>query len=47
MVALGKISDAAVIGGGPAGLSAAIALARGGAKVALFDAQRAVPRQPR
>ena len=46
MAAAGTIRDAAVIGGGAAGLSAAIALARGGAKVALFDAQRA-PRAPR
>jgi 2-polyprenyl-6-methoxyphenol hydroxylase-like FAD-dependent oxidoreductase len=29
--------DTVVIGGGPAGLTAAIALARGGARVALFD----------
>jgi flavin-dependent dehydrogenase len=42
-----KITDATVIGGGPAGLSAAIALARRGAKVTLFDAQRTVPRLPR
>jgi flavin-dependent dehydrogenase len=31
--------DVAVIGGGPAGLTAATALARGGASVALFDAK--------
>jgi flavin-dependent dehydrogenase len=37
-VALSETSDVAVIGGGPAGLSAAIALAHGGANVTLFDA---------
>jgi flavin-dependent dehydrogenase len=40
-VALSEISDVAVIGGGPAGLSASIALAHGGAKVTLFDAMPA------
>jgi flavin-dependent dehydrogenase len=35
--------DTAVIGGGPAGLTAAIALTRRGAKVALFDARSAAP----
>lgn len=36
-----EINDVAVIGGGPAGLAAAIALARGGARVTLFDARPA------
>jgi 2-polyprenyl-6-methoxyphenol hydroxylase-like FAD-dependent oxidoreductase len=31
--------DAAVIGGGPAGLAAAISIARRGGRVALFDAR--------
>jgi 2-polyprenyl-6-methoxyphenol hydroxylase-like FAD-dependent oxidoreductase len=46
-VARSEISDVAIIGGGPAGLSAAIALAHGGASVALFDATPAGRRMPR
>ena len=42
-----RVSDVAVIGGGPAGLTASIAAARRGAKVALFDARRAEARLPR
>ncbi len=43
-MARSEISDVAIVGGGPAGLSAAIALAHGGANVALFDATPAARR---